>query len=157
VVILILCAVALAGCGRGVLTLDRDAGTVTVALSESDINDAIAAALAAQSNPLMRDPSVDLQAGTIVISGQHVRRNGSGETVSGSVSLVPTVENNRLSIAVSAVNLEGVLVGDEAVQDLANRVAERINAALQRTVRVFEVTSIAVTDSQLEFVLARAE
>lgn len=155
--ILAVCSFALVGCQFGSVSIDRAAGTVTVMLSESDINTAITEALAAQPNPLLRDPSVDLQTGAIVINGQHTRRDGSGQTVSGSITLVPSVANNRLSITVSAVSIQDVPVNDEAVQDFANRVADRINAALQRTVRVFEMTSLTVSDTQLEFVLQRGE
>ena len=68
----LLCLVGLAACNRGEVTdIQRDpAGgvDVTAQLSETDINDAIADALAVD-NPLLRDPNVDLQAGQIVVSG----------------------------------------------------------------------------------------
>ncbi|MBP6298472.1 MAG: hypothetical protein KA401_03925 [Anaerolineae bacterium] len=156
-VMLAVLAFGLAGCQLGSVSIDRAAGTLTVSLTESEVNTAIQAALSAQTNPLLRDPAVDLQAGTIVINGQHTRRDNSGQSVSGSVVLVPSVVDNRLSITVSAVNIEGLPVSDQTVQDFANKVADRINAALQRTVRVFNVTSISVGDTQLDFVLERAE
>ncbi|MBK8139063.1 MAG: hypothetical protein IPK52_25135 [Chloroflexi bacterium] len=156
-VMLAVLAFGLAGCQLGSVSIDRAAGTLTVSLTESEVNTAIQAALSAKTNPLLRDPAVDLQAGTIVINGQHTRRDNSGQSVSGSVVLVPSVVDNRLSITVSAVNIEGLPVSDQTVQDFANKVADRINAALQRTVRVFNVTSISVGDTQLDFVLERAE
>jgi hypothetical protein len=148
---------ALAGCRRGDVSIDREAGTINVTLNESDVNAAIEAALAAAENPLLRNPSVDLQNGTIVVSGEHLRRDGSGQTVNGSVTISPTVANNQLSISVKAVDIEGVMVDDADAQDFADRVAERINAAIARTVRVLEVSSLTVSDTGIEFALKRAE
>jgi hypothetical protein len=148
---------ALVGCRRGEVSIDREAGTVNVTLSESDVNETITAALAASDNPLLRNPSVDLQDGAIVVNGEHLRRNGSGQSVSGSVTFSPAVANNQLSISVTAVDIEGVTVDDADAQAFADRVAERINAAIARTVRVLEVSSLTVTDTGIEFALKRAE
>ena len=150
-------AFALVGCRRGDLSIDRKAGTVNVTLSESDVNAAIEAAMAAAENPLLRNPSVDLRDGAIVVNGEHLRRDGSGQTVSGSVTISPAVANNQLSISVTAVDIEGVAIDDAQAQEFANRVAERINAAIARTVRVLEVSSLTVSDTGIEFALKRAE
>jgi regulator of protease activity HflC (stomatin/prohibitin superfamily) len=150
-------AFALVGCRRGDISIDRQAGTINVTLSESDVNAAIEAALSAAANPLLRNPSVDLQNGTIVVSGEHLRRDGSGQTVSGSLTFSPTVANNQLSISVTAVDIEGVTLDDADAQDFANRIAERINAAIARTARVLEVSSLTVSDTGIEFALKRAD
>lgn len=162
-VLLVLMAVsafALVGCRRGDLSIDREAGTINVTLSESDVNAAIEAALAALAaaeNPLLRNPSVDLREGTLVVSGEHLRRDGSGQTVSGTVTFTPVVANNQLSISVTAVDIEGVALNDTQAQAFADRVAERINAAIARTVRVLEISSLTVSDTGIEFALKRAE
>ncbi|MBK9125629.1 MAG: hypothetical protein IPM16_21235 [Chloroflexi bacterium] len=147
----------LTGCRRGEITIDPQSRSVSVTLQESDINDVIAEALAAQSNPLLRNPSVDLQPGLIVVNGEHVRRDGSGATVSGSISFRPTVTNNRLEITVESVAIDGLPNADDALMDFATKLADKLNARLQRTVRVFEVTSITVTDTSLSFVLQRGD
>lgn len=154
--IIVISVFALAGCRRGDISIDREAGTINVTLSESDVNAAIEAALAAAENPLLRNPTVDLRDGAIVVSGEHLRRDGSGQTVSGSVTFSPAVANNQLSISVTAVDIEGVALDDAQAQEFANRVAERINAAIARTVRVLEVSSLTVSDTGIEFALKRA-
>jgi hypothetical protein len=156
-VLMVISAFALVGCRRGDLSIDREAGTINVTLSESDVNAAIEAALAAAENPLLRNPSVDLREGTLVVSGEHLRRDGSGQTVSGTVTFTPVVANNQLSISVTAVDIEGVALNDTQAQAFADRVAERINAAIARTVRVLEVSSLTVSDTGIEFALKRAE
>ena len=150
-------AVALAGCRRGDLSIDRDAGTINVTLNESDVNAEIEAALATAENPLLRNPSVDLQNGAIVVNGEHLRRDGSGQTIRGSVTFSPAVADNQLTIRVTAVDIEGVALDDAEAQTLANRVAERINAAIARTVRVLEVSALTVSDTGIEFALKRAD
>lgn len=157
VVVVAFGAFALVGCRRGDISIDREAGTVNVTLSESDVNAAIEAALAAADNPLLRNPSVDLRDGAIVVSGEHLRRDGSGQTVSGSVTVSPAVADNQLSISVTAVDIEGVALDDAQAQEFATRVAERINAAIARTVRVLELSSLTVSDTGIEFALKRAE
>ena len=73
------------------------------------------------------------------------------------MTITPAVTDNQLTISVTAVDIEGVTVDDADAQDFANRVAERINAAIARTVRVLEVSSLTVSDTGIEFALKRAE
>lgn len=150
-------ALLLTGCRRGEITIDPQSRSLSVTLQESDINDVIADALASQSNPLLRDPSVDLQPGLIVVSGEHLRRDGSGAMVSGSISFRPAVADNRLEITVESVAIDGLPNADDALFDFATRLVETLNDRLARTVRVFDVTSITVTDMMLVFVLQRGE
>lgn len=150
-------ALLLTGCRRGEITIDPQSRAVSVTLQEADINAVIVDALAAQSNPLLRNPSVDLQPGLIVVSGEHLRRDGSGATVSGSIRFRPTVTNNQLEITVESVAIDSLPNADSALLDFATKLADRLNARLQNSVRVFEVTSITVTDSTLAFVLRRGE
>jgi hypothetical protein len=71
-------------------------------------------ALANAANPLLRNPSVDLQNGQIVITGEHERRNAAGR-VSGTVTLRPVVANGTLSIQVISASIEGFELSDERI------------------------------------------
>src|SRR3990172_5965871 len=76
----LLATLALAACNRGTVEVQGNGdgtATVTVTVTEAEIDAAIADALDV-SNPLLRDPVVDLQPGQIVVSGEHDRRDGGG-------------------------------------------------------------------------------
>ncbi|MBZ0289057.1 MAG: hypothetical protein K8I30_15670, partial [Anaerolineae bacterium] len=109
-ILALICMVGLAACNRGEVTdVQRDpAGGVdiTAQLTETDISEAIADALAVE-NPLLRDPQVDLQAGEIVINGTHDKRDGSG-TVSGSMTVTLSVENGAILPHVTQINIDGI-------------------------------------------------
>lgn len=157
VTVMALCVFVLVGCRRGDIATNRSEGTVTVTLTAAEVNEMVAATLDALPTPLLRTPTIALRDGALVVNGEHDRRNGSGERISGSVSLVPAVTNGMFSLTVSAVDIEGIPVNDDGVQLLATRLADRINTALQRTSRVFSLDAVTVSDNQLEIVLRRGE
>lgn len=143
----------LAACNRGEVTdvqRNPEGGIdVTVKLTETEVNDAIVDALNSAANPLLRDPSVDLQAGQIVINGQHERRDGGG-TVSGSLIVTVTVENGALLAQVTQANVEGWDAGDERIQQFNQRLAENFSRRANRDNQQITVTAVNITDSELE-------
>lgn len=150
----LLCVVGLAACNRGEVTdIQRDpAGgvDVTAQISEADISDAIADALAVE-NPLLRDPSVDLQAGQIVINGTHEKTNGSG-TVNGTITVTLSVANGAILAQVTQVNIEDIKLSDERISNINQRISERVTSRADRENRQITVKSIAVTDTAVEVV-----
>ncbi|MBL8155980.1 MAG: hypothetical protein JNM70_17510, partial [Anaerolineae bacterium] len=85
-------AFGMVGC-RANLQVERSADggvDVTATISEQDVNAAVADALA-QSNPLLRNPQVDLQPGQIVI----MVTKGM-ESVDGKLQILPDVLHDHL-------------------------------------------------------------
>lgn len=150
----LLCVVGLAACNRGEVTdVQRDpAGgvDVTAQLTETDISDAIADALAIQ-NPLLRDPKVDLQPGQIVITGSHDKRDGSGR-VDGSMTVTLSVQDGAILPQVTAIDIEGIKPSDEQVTTINQRIAERVTRRADKEGRQITVKSVSVTDTLVEVV-----
>ena len=143
----------LAACNRADVSLERNANggaTITVTVSESEINTVIADALAV-NNPLLRDPKVDLQPGKIVVTGEHDQRDGSGR-VSGSLTLTLSVQNGALMAAVTDAQIEGIDLSDARIAELNSRLAERLTTRAGKENRVVKMTSVTVTDNDIQFV-----
>jgi hypothetical protein len=145
----------LAGCRRAEITnIQRDAAggvDVTAKLTEAEMNDAIADALAV-SNPLLREPKVDLQPGQIVINGKHDKRDGSG-TVSGSLTMTLSIQNGALLAQVTQASIDGVdITSDPRVAELNQRIAERVTRRADRENRQITVKSVSITSDTVEVV-----
>lgn len=139
--------VVIAGCTREDVGVQRnDAGGVDVAVtvSEADLNAALTEALNRAPNPLLRDPQIDLQAGQIVISGQHDRRDGGGQ-VSGSVVLALTLIDGALQAEATAVNIEGFAADDARLAEFNAQFLDNFNRLARATDRV-TVTGLTITD-----------
>lgn len=147
---------ALAACGgRGDISIQRGAEgglNITVSASEADVNAVVSDALARQANPLLRNPQVDLQAGQIVVNGEHDRRDGQG-AVSGSLTITATVVNNRLQMQVTAADIEGIALTDERIADLNARLSEALNRLAERQRENVRVTAVTITANALEITI----
>jgi hypothetical protein len=123
-------------------------------LTESDVTALIQTALAAGGNPLMRNPQVDLQAGQVVITGEHLRRDGVG-TVSGSVTLQLTVENDVLTVRIIQANVEGWDVNDAHIAQFNQRLQDALlrHAGLNQSNARYQLQSITVLEDKIKMVL----
>lgn len=151
-VVLAVLALALVGC-RANLQIERSADggvDVTATISEQDVNAAVADALA-QSNPLLRNPQVDLQPGQIVITGEHDRRDGQG-TVSGSLTVTVTVQNGALLAQITSAQIEGLDLSDERIQAFNQRLSENFQRRADNRTGQITFKSVTITDNELQVV-----
>ena len=150
---MILVALTLAACNRGTVGVQGNGdgtATVTVTVTQAEVNAAIADALNV-SNPLLRNPSVDLQPGQIVISGEHDRRDGGGR-VSGSVTMTLTVQDGALLAQIVSANIEGLDMSDARIAEFNQRMIERMTNRAGRDNRVVTMQSVTITDSDVQIV-----
>jgi hypothetical protein len=145
----------LAGCNRGDVTdIQRDANggaDVTYKITESEINTAISSALAASANPLLRNPTVDLQPGQIVIKGERDRLDGSGR-ISGSVTLTLTVQNGALLAQITKADIEGWDASDARIAEFNQRLTDDFTRRANRDNKQITFTSATITDTDVELV-----
>lgn len=152
---LVVGSLLLAACGAGQVEIVRERGSdvfnITVELNEDDVAQLVEEALAANGNPLLRNPVVDLQNGQIEVTGQHERRDGSG-LVNGRILLIPSVQDNALMLEATEITLEGVEMSDERIAQFNENLAERISGRADRTPNV-TLTTVTVTDNLLTLTL----
>ncbi len=153
ILLVLLAALALAGCRRGTIQIQPDGSggaNVTVTWTEADVNSAIQDALTASGNPLLRNPTVDLQAGQIVVTGERDKVDGSG-TVQGSFMLTLVAQDGAILPTISNLNVDGIAVNDQTVTNLNDRLRDAFNRRANLTRRI-SVTSITVTDTSVQIV-----
>ncbi|MFN8376182.1 MAG: hypothetical protein U0694_25320 [Anaerolineae bacterium] len=157
----LLMALAAAGCNFGSVGVERNAQggvDVTITLSESEVNTLISEAITrAEENGRavrIQNPSVDLQAGQIVISGDYEQQNGTGNFVNGSITLGVTVADGHVSVNVTAANIEGFTANDERLTAITDRINEALNNRASRDNGAnITLTSITVSDNDMTMVI----
>jgi len=153
-ILLPLLLVALVGCRRGeIQEIKRNAdGTVdvTVRYTENDFAEMIDLALQEHGNPLLRDPQVDLQNNQVVITGEHDKRDGSGERVSGSMIATVSVENGALLFQVVSAEFEGEPVDQAQIAEFNANMKQRMESRAAREGRVVEMLDVVLTDDYVD-------
>lgn len=145
----------LAACNRDNVDVQRNGdgtATITVTLNEAEVNTMIETALNRADDPLLRDPGVDLQNGQMVITGEYDRQDGGG-SVSGSLTLTASIDNGRLQLEVTSINIEGFDVTDERIAEFNESLAVLMsNRARQDNPRA-TLTSVSITEDTFSFSL----
>lgn len=146
--------VALIGCRRGeVQEVKRNAdGTwdVTMRYTEADFTDMIDAALLASGNPLLRDPQIDLQNGQVVITGEHDKRDGSGDRVSGIMTATVTVQNGALLFQVTSADFQGAPVTQSDIDTFNANAKARMEMRAATEGRVTQMLTVEMTQDYVD-------
>ncbi len=148
----LLAAISLAACNFGGVSVERNSdGTtdVIVSLTESEVNTLIQAALEQSADPLLRNPSVDLQPGQIVISGEHDRRDGGGR-ISGTVTMSISVVNGDVQAQITAVNIEGWDASDARIQEFNRQLAQLLGGRARQDNARATLSAITITNDALQ-------
>lgn len=155
--LLFLVAVGLVACNRDSFGAQRNqAGglDITVSATEAEVNTLIQTALTQSANPLVRNPSVDLQDGQIVISGEHDKRDGSGQRVNGTITVVPSVVDGRLAVQVTSVNIEGWDASDARVQQINQKIEQALQGRAVQDNPNVDLTRVTVNNDNLSFTIS---
>jgi hypothetical protein len=148
--LLLMLLFSLAACNRDMsIDVNPDgSATISISLTEAEVNTFVQNALNASNNPLLRNPSVDLQNGQIVISGEHERRDGGG-TVAGTITLSATVVNGQLQVQITDVNIEGWDAGDERIQQFNDALEERLGGRARQNNGNATLESVTISNDSL--------
>lgn len=115
-------------------------------VSQQQLQDAITAAIA---DPLVREVTVSLQSGYVLVSGTRERLNDPGKTDALNFRLDMRVDNGQLSASISNAQLDGVPVEQNRVdhwnQSIANRIATLSRKNSNSTLKSVNITPTAVT------------
>ena len=125
---------------------------ISVSLSESDVNSLVANALAASPQPILRNTSVDLQNGQIVVRGIHDRQDGSGP-VDGTMTLTAGVANGQVSASVTSLNIAGFNADAATLQQINGQIAAGLGASALSGNEGAQLTALSISDTALTFTL----
>lgn len=153
--LLLIVLLSVAACNRDNIEVQRNGdgtATITVTVSESEMSTLIQNALNQMETPLLRNPSVDLQPGQIVISGDFVRPE-TGDTVSGSISVAVSVVNEQLSVQVSDVTVSGFEVSDERFAEFNEQLASALSGRARRDNPRATLESVTITNSDFSIAI----
>jgi len=158
---LVVLAVSLVACNRDNFSAQRNADgglDITVTATEAEVNTMLANALA-QGQGNVRNATIDLQAGQIVISGEVEQTEGSGNYTPATITVGISVVNNQLSAQVTSVNVAGWSADDARITQINQRIETALQGRAQRDNPNVTLTSITITDTNLTFELTaqRAE
>lgn len=145
----------LVACNRDNITTQRnpEGGVdITVTANEAEINTMLSNALA-RGEGNIRNASIDLQAGQIVITGEVEQQDGSGNYVPATLNVGVTVVEGRLSAQVNTINVSGWSPDDARLTQINQRIQDALQGRAQRDNPNVNFTSITITDTNLTFVL----
>jgi hypothetical protein len=153
----VLLLLVLAACNVGNVGVQRNENggvDITVTLTESEVNTLITEAIvrAEESGQAIRvqNPSVDLQSGQIVLSGEYEQENGTGNFVTGTITLSVTTADGRATVSVVSADVNGIQANDERLTAITDRINEALNSRASRDNGAnITLTAIAITDSDL--------
>jgi hypothetical protein len=147
----------LAACDRATVQRNPEGGVdVTVTLTESEVNTLLTQALArAEANRgelRLQNGAVDLQPGTLVLTGDFEDEDGTA--ASGSLTLAVSQVDGKLSVQATSASWDGFDATDERLSLMTARITEALNSRLQRdNGQQITLTSLTVTDNDMTVVL----
>jgi hypothetical protein len=119
---------------------------VETIVGQQELQEAITAAIA---DPLVKEISVSLQSGYVLVSGIRERLNDPGKTDTLSFRLDLGVSNSQLTTSISNALLDGAPVEQNRVdhwnQTIANRLAILGQKNPNSTLKSISITTAAVT------------
>lgn len=154
-VLLVIAVLSLAACNFSNVRVEQGGdGTtnVTITLTEAEVNTIIQNALNNSANPLLRNPSIDLQPGQIVISGEHDRRDGGGR-ISGTVTLTATVIDGDVLVQITSAQIDGWDATDARIEQFNQQLAQGLGGRARQNNPRATLTNITITDTQLQITI----
>ena len=136
----------LSACQRNVSRNSDGSFTVETSVSQQELQTAITAAIA---DPLIKDLTVSLQTGYVLVSGTRERLNDPSKTDTLSFRLDLGVSNGQLTSTISNALLDNVAIEQSRVDHWNETIANRIAILGQKnptsTLKSVSITSSAVT------------
>jgi len=123
--ILLLAACLIAACKADIARNSDGSINIETTISQEELQDVITASIA---DPLVKEVTVSMQQGYVLVYGERVRLNDSSRTDTLSFRLEMGVDNGQLTTRISDATLDGIAIE----QDRVNLWNERINNRLAR-------------------------
>jgi hypothetical protein len=133
-------------CTKNIVRNDDGTVAVETTISQQQLQEVITSAIA---DPLVKNVTVSLQSGYVLVSGERQRLNDSSKTDSLTFRLDLSVGNGQLSATISNAQIDGVSIEQNRVdnwnQTIANRLSNLGKKNEKATLQAISITSELVT------------
>jgi hypothetical protein len=133
-------------CQRNVTRNDDGSVDVETVITQQELQEAVNASIA---DPLIKELTVTLQSGYILVSGTRERLNDSSKTDTLSFRIDLSVKDGQLTSTISYAQFDGFTAEQNRLDlwntTIANRIARLANKSPNSTLRSVTVTTSAVT------------
>ena len=135
-------------CTRNIVRNDDGSLAVETKISQQELQQVITSSI---SDPLVKNVTVSLQTGYVLVSGEHQRLNDANKTDSLTFRLDLSVSNGQLTAKVTDAKIDGVIIAQNRVdnwnQTIANRLSNWGKKTGKATLQTISVTpaSVAMT------------
>jgi hypothetical protein len=146
IALLFLVILLVTACKADIARNDDGSLTVETAITQEQLQEVISSAIA---DPLVKDVTVSLQSGYVLVSGERQRLNDASKTDSLTFRLDLSVSNGRPSAAISNAQVDGVSIEQNRVdnwnQTIANRLSNFGGRSEKATLQAINITTESVT------------
>ena len=123
IVLLTALALLLSACNKTITRNGNGSADVETSINQQELQEAINAGIA---DPLIKDLTVSLQSGYIIVSGTRERLNDSSKTDTLSFRLDLGVDNGQLTASISNTQFDGFTVEQNRIAHWNTTIANRI-------------------------------
>ena len=135
-----------AACTRNIVRNDDGSIAVETKITQQELQQVITSSI---SDPLVKNVTVSLQTGYVLVSGEHQRLNDASKTDSLTFRLDLSASNGQLTAKVTDAKIDGVSIEQSRVdnwnQTIANRISNFSKKTGKATLQTVSVTPASVT------------
>ena len=144
--LLFLVVLLVTACTRNIARNDDGSLAVETTITQQELQEVITTSIA---DPLVKNVTVSLQTGYVLVSGEHQRLNDANKTDSLTFRLDLSVINGQLAAKVSNAQIDGVSIEQNRVdnwnQTIANRLSNFGKKTGKATLQTINITPESVT------------
>jgi hypothetical protein len=124
---------------------------ITVRLTEAEVNSLVVGVLANNPGIPLRNVSVDLQPGQMILNGIYNRPMGG--TANGRIVVSVSAVNGVIQPVITQVDVEGFSANDATLRQFNEQLGQALGARGTQANRNARITVLAITDTTLTFTL----
>lgn len=144
--LLILLVLLATACTRNVSRNGDGSVTVTTSITQQELQEVISSAIA---DPLVKNVTVSLQSGYVLVSGEHQRLNDASKTDTLSFRLDLSASNGQMVASVTDAKIDNITIEQSRVdnwnQTIANRLSNFGGKSENATLQTISITTESVT------------
>ena len=143
--LLFLVVLLVTACTRNIARNDDGSLAVETTITQQELQEVITTSIA---DPLVKNVTVSLQTGYVLVSGEHQRLNDANKTDSLTFRLDLSVSNGQLTATVTDAKIDGVTIAQNRVdnwnQTIANRLSNLGKKTGKATLQTISITPASV-------------